>query len=78
MFSVSWSVKVNIPDLDRLTFEIQCPNCRLHTWTTFGEARRGGYLICRGCHANIKFEDHLGGLHRSKEGIEQMLKAMER
>ncbi|MGD0012439.1 MAG: hypothetical protein ABSE93_28350 [Terriglobia bacterium] len=78
MLSVSYSVKVSIPNLDSLAFEIKCPICRLHTWTDFGEARRDDYVICRGCHANIKFEDHLGGLYRTKEIFEETLKGMER
>jgi hypothetical protein len=78
MISISYSIKVNIPDLDRLSFEVQCPICQLHTWAKFGEFRRRDFVICRGCHANVLFEDHLGSLHRFMRDFEQMLKGMER
>jgi len=78
MISLSFSMKVNIPDLDRQSFEVECPMCRLHTWATWGEFRRRDFVICRGCHANIMFEDHLGGLQRFMRDFEQMLKEMGR
>ena len=78
MISISFSFKINVPDLDRLAIEIQCPLCRLHTWARLGEFRRRDFVICRGCHANILFQDHLGGLHRFKGSFEQALKEMER
>jgi len=77
MFSISFSLKVNIPDLDRLSIEVECPMCQLHTWVRLGEFRRRDFVICRGCHANIVLADHLGGLHRFKESFEQILKGME-
>ena len=79
MISFSFSLKIiNIPDLDRHQIEVQCPVCLLHMWVNLGEFRRRDFVICRGCHANILLEDHLGQVHRSVRDFEQMLKGMER
>ena len=79
MISFSFSIKVlNIPELDQVPIEVECPVCLLHTWVKIGEVRRRDFVICRGCHANILLEDHLGQIHRCVRGFEEMLKGMER
>lgn len=57
-FSVTW------PDLDRMEVDIPCPFCRLGTEVNLGEIRRHEIAICRGCHANIRLEDHMGQVHK--------------
>jgi hypothetical protein len=69
------SIKVSIPDFDRIPIEVPCPICELHTWVRLGEIRRRGFAICRGCHANILLEDHLGGVHRFVRSTEQVFRA---
>ena len=76
MISFSFSIKVSIPDLDRHPIEVECPVCQLHTWVKLGEIRRRDFVICRGCHANILLEDHLGQVHRFVRSFEQMLQGM--
>jgi hypothetical protein len=71
------SIHIEIPNLDRRYMEVPCPVCRIQTWVTFGEIRRRGYAICRGCHANIRLEDHLGSLHRALRRIKSALKSLE-
>jgi hypothetical protein len=79
MISLSFSIKViNFPDLDRHPIEVKCPVCQLHTWAKLGEVRRRDFVICRGCHANILLDDHLGQVHRFVRSFEEMLKGMER
>jgi hypothetical protein len=70
MFSIS--IKVEIPDLDKHSIEVPCPACRLHTWVRLGEIRRRDFAVCRGCHANLLLEDHLGGLHRFTRSLSGM------
>ncbi len=76
MFSIS--LHINIPDFDRIPIEIDCPICGLHTWVTIGEVRRRDFTICRGCHANIMLEDHLGSVHRSFRNIQHTLETFGR
>lgn len=64
MFSVS--ISMHIPELDRAVLEVPCPVCALETRVTLGEIRLGGFTICRGCHANVRLEDHLGQYYRAR------------
>lgn len=57
---ITLSYDVNLPDFNKIDYEIQCPNCLLHTWTTVGTIRRNDVVICRGCHSNIVMQDRLG------------------
>jgi hypothetical protein len=65
MFKVQ--ITYQAPDIDRWEFEFPCPICRLTTTITVGQARREEYFICRGCHSTIKAIDHLGGMQRLKQ-----------
>jgi len=72
MFDIS--IKFDIPNLDKHEIEIDCPICMLSTWVKLGEIRRRDYVICRGCHANILLEDHLGSLQRFTNKFNNMFK----
>lgn len=75
MLNISFNVEM--PDLNRHEIEIQCPICKLHNWVKLGEIRRGDFLVCRGCHANVHLEDHLGAVQRfikQFENFEQIFK----
>ena len=71
MFSIEMSIEA--PDFDKHTIEIQCPYCELHTWVRLGEIRRREITICRGCHANIRLEDHMGQFQRFIRKFEKMI-----
>lgn len=70
---VSISLEVSVPHFDRVPIEVPCPICGLHTWVKLGEIRGRDFAICRGCHANILLEDHLGGVHRFMRDTERVL-----
>lgn len=71
---VSISLEVSVPHFDRVPIEVPCPICGLHTWVKLGEIRRRDFAICRGCHANMLLEDHLGGVHRFVRDTERVLR----
>ena len=75
---VTLSIKVSIPDFDRIPIEVPCPLCGLHTWVTLGAIRRRDFAICRGCHANIMLIDHLGGFQRFVRDTEHTLNSIGR
>jgi len=70
---LSLQVKVHFPDLDRRVIDVPCPRCELETPVQLGEIRRGEIIICRGCHANVYLEDHLGGVHRMRSRLKRTL-----
>jgi len=65
-------------NFDKHEHEIECPHCRLETWISFGEIMRNDFIICRGCHANIILEDHLGDFKKGIKTIENLLKNFEK
>jgi hypothetical protein len=75
MFKLTVSVK--IPNLDKHWIRIPCPVCDLETPATLGAVRLGDVIVCRGCHANIRLQDHLGTLHRFERRLVRTLQAME-
>lgn len=56
--------------LGRKRIEVPCPQCNLHTWVTFAEILRRDFTVCRGCHANILLEDHLGAVKNAVRRID--------
>ncbi len=75
MFSIS--LKIEFPDFDKEYIEIQCPICDLYTWVQLGYIRRQDFVICRGCHTNIHFEDHMGKYYRIIKKIEDSFSSWE-
>lgn len=75
MFSIK--VTVTVPNLDQLSTQVPCPLCELETPTTMGAIRLCKTIICRGCHANIRLQDHMAGFHRLKRMLEESLRSLE-
>lgn len=72
------SITVDVPDMDKRPIEIPCPRCELHAWVRLGDIRRRDFVICRGCHATLRLEDHLGEVHRFVRKFTRTLKSLER
>ncbi|WP_157608174.1 hypothetical protein [Teredinibacter turnerae] len=68
------SINVTIPDFDRKEIEIDCPLCKLGNWVQLGQIKRREYLVCRGCHSNIHLQDHLGGVQRATNALNNIFK----
>jgi len=56
-------------DLDPAEFEFPCPRCDFYNPITFGEARLGAPIICRGCKNTITPDDHMGELETARQRI---------
>ena len=66
--------------LDRATLEIRCPRCRFGSSIVYRQARLRDVIICRGCKANIRLDDHMNECRKTRQQmnravaeIEQML-----
>lgn len=53
-------------DLDRFTFEMECPKCSFATKIFYRDARLRDVLICRGCKANIQLDDHMNECRKAR------------
>ena len=56
-------------DLDSAEFEFPCPKCDFSNPVTFGEARLGTPIICRGCKNTIVSDDAMGELENARRRI---------
>jgi hypothetical protein len=75
MFKIS--ISVTVPNLDKRWIDVPCPLCALETAVTLGAIRLGDVVICRGCHANIRLQDHLGALHKFERWFKRAFKSLE-
>ena len=61
-------------DLDPMEFEFSCPECDFSNPITFGEARLGAPLICRGCKNTIVPDDAMGELEDARRRIARSIR----
>jgi hypothetical protein len=56
--------------------EAPCPRCGLHTWVSFAQVLRRDFVVCRGCHANILLDDHLGNVKNAIRSLDAAFTSM--
>lgn len=71
------TISVSVPELDRRWIEIPCPRCDIRTDVALGAVRLGDTVVCRGCHSNIRLQDHMAFLHSFRRRFTKLLKGME-
>jgi hypothetical protein len=76
---ITVTVTGRMESLGRQEVEIPCPQCSLHSWVTFAQILRRDFAVCRGCHANILLDDHMGtvknAVRRFDAAFNSLLKA---
>ena len=70
-------VSLEMTDLDRLEFEVDCPQCRFATRIFYRDARLRDVLICRGCKANIQLDDHMNACRKARRQFHRALQDLE-
>jgi hypothetical protein len=56
-------------DIDRLEFEVECPECTFATKIFYRDARLRDVLICRGCKANIQLDDRMNECRKVRQQV---------
>lgn len=64
------------PSLGRQEIEIPCPRCGLHSWVSFAQVLRRDYAVCRGCHANLMLDDHMGTVKRAVRSFDRLVDSL--
>ena len=64
-------------DLDRLTLDLDCPNCGFMTPAFYRQARLRAPLICRGCHCTIQLDDHMNECRKAREAVARAMAELE-
>jgi hypothetical protein len=64
-------------DLDRFSFDVECPRCKFSLGILYRDARLRNVLICRGCKANIQLDDHMNQCRKARAQVARLLKELE-
>ncbi len=56
-------------DLDRVQFDVDCPNCKFSARIFYRDARLRDVLICRGCKANIQLDDSMNECRKARRRV---------
>lgn len=59
--------------LDRAGLEAPCPRCGFYNGFTFRQARLQDVIICRGCKANVRLDDHMGECRKAARQVEESI-----
>lgn len=62
-------------DLDKMTFDIACPQCEFLVSVRYRDARFHDVLICRGCKANLRLDDNMNQFRKARV---QFIKALQK
>ena len=64
-------------NLDRERIYIPCPRCNFWARPFLRQIRHRETIVCGGCKANIRLDDHLGGFRKAQRQVNRALKRLE-
>jgi hypothetical protein len=60
-------------NLDRERIYIYCPRCNFWARPFLRQVRRRETIVCGGCKANIRLDDHLGSFRKAQRQLNRAL-----
>jgi hypothetical protein len=64
-------------NLDRERIYIHCPRCNFWARPFLRQVRHRETIVCGGCKANIRLDDHLGSFRKAQRQVNQALEELE-
>jgi hypothetical protein len=64
--------------LDRAELDVPCPRCGFYNGFTFRQARLQDAIICRGCKATIRLDDHMGECRKAARQVDESISRLAR
>lgn len=64
-------------NLDRVPLDVPCPECRFENLIFYRQARLRDVLICRGCKANIRLDDHMNQCRKARQQLNRAFQDLE-
>ena len=64
-------------NIDSLSTDSTCPRCGFYNEFMFKQVRIRDVIICRGCHANIRLDDHVNSFRKARASISSALGDLE-
>jgi phage FluMu protein Com len=58
---------MTMSSLDGAALEVHCPRCRFANSIVYRQARLRDVIICRGCKANIRLDDHMNECRNARQ-----------
>jgi hypothetical protein len=62
--------------LDKLDFNLPCPNCHFQNRATVRQVRTRGRIICRGCKTELQLTDTRASFKRANNSIARALEGI--
>lgn len=59
-------------NLDRERIYIHCPRCNFWARPFLRQIRHREIIVCGGCKANIRLDDHLGSVRNARQQLEEL------
>jgi len=63
--------------LDRAALEVRCPRCRFENSIVYRQARLRDVIICRGCKANVRLDDHMNECRKARQQLNRAVTEFE-
>ena len=60
-------------DIDKASFDIECPRCKFLAEVRLRDARLRDVLICRGCKSNIQLDDNMNECRKARRQIQEAI-----
>lgn len=64
-------------NIDGFETDAACPRCGFHNSFSLVQVRVRDVIICRGCHCNIRLEDHLNSYRKARASMNRALGDLE-
>ena len=64
-------------NLDKQSFEFECPKCGFYNKATIGQARGRDVVICRGCKSNVRMEDSMNSCRKAVRQVNRAVRELE-
>ncbi len=64
-------------NLDRAAFDIPCPRCRFENSILYRQARLRDVVICRGCKANLRLDDHMNECRKARRQVNEAMRELQ-
>ena len=64
-------------NLDRERIYIHCPRCNFWARPFLRQVRHRETIVCGGCKANIRLDDHLGSFRKAQRQVNRALEEFE-
>ena len=64
-------------DIDNIAIDVQCPSCHFSNTVTLRQIRLRDVIICRGCKANIRLEDHLNTARKTVRSVQRAIRELQ-